>query len=80
MEKDSIFQGTSILGSMDYRPSTPMNNYIMFGIPQHHARGTMTMSWDPQVEEPKQHFPKETSWRNHVKKLFLNVHTIKDKP
>ena len=41
-KEDPIFQGTSILGSMDYRPSTPRNHDITFGVPQHHAQGTMT--------------------------------------
>ena len=35
MEKDLIVQGISILGSMDYRPSTPRNHDILL-------RGTMT--------------------------------------
>ena len=33
MEKDLIVQGISILGSMDYRPSTLGNHDIPFGVP-----------------------------------------------
>ena len=50
MEKDLIVQGISILGSMDYRPSTPRNHDIPFGEP---SEGTLlnvhTIKDKPQI-------------------------------
>ena len=51
VEKDLIFQRISILGSLDYRPSSPRNHEIPFGVPRCHARGTTTSCSRNQVNE-----------------------------
>ena len=70
MGKDPIVQKISILGSMDYRPNTPGNHDILFGVPRRHAWGTTT-------SHPGYH---DITLGVPSKGILLNVYTIKGKP
>ena len=70
---------------MDYKPSTPRNHNIKFGVPRHHARGTTTHVLRSTSGGTTDGGTNATLSQGIIigelsEGTLLNVYTIKDKP